>query len=73
MLAEMLPGVSGSVIRKSSTTALNEIRELLAFINLGRAIKTRSRQPWTVASEGQKGNVRICQFMHSIFMNFEDI
>ena len=32
---------SGSVIRKSSRTALKESRVLLSFINLGRALKSR--------------------------------
>ena len=31
----------GSVIRKSLSTALNESRVLLSFINLGRALKSR--------------------------------
>ena len=33
--------MSGSVIRKSSRTALKESRVLLSFINLGRALKSR--------------------------------
>ena len=35
--------MSGSVVRKSSSTALNESRVLLSFINLGRALKSRGR------------------------------
>ena len=33
--------MSGSVIRKSSRTALKESKVLLSFINLGRALKSR--------------------------------